>query len=107
MTYKEMFTEVRRLCRNVDASQEKEHIAVQFNVTGRAEGVFYMEVRDGVLHIEPYDYYDRDGAITAPAETILDVLYGKMSITFAVENFAYIEGNMVKIRKLRDIVLKQ
>ena len=30
------------------------------DVEGKAEGIFYREIKDGQLHVEPYDYHDRN-----------------------------------------------
>ncbi len=42
-----------------DVSDISEHLAFQFNITGEAEGIFYAEVKDGALAVEPYEYFDR------------------------------------------------
>ena len=74
MTYHELIIEARRIFDKADASCIREHVAVQFDVTGYAAGTFYLEVKDGVIHIEPYPYYDHDARILASAEAILDML---------------------------------
>ena len=43
-----------------DVSDIQEHLAYQFNIVGEAEGIFYVEVKDGKLYVEPYEYFDRD-----------------------------------------------
>ena len=44
---------------DADVSDIHEHLAYQFNITGEAEGIFYAEVKDGKLFVEPYEYFDR------------------------------------------------
>ena len=43
----------------------------QFNVTGEAEGIFYAEVKEGKLYVEPYEYYDRDAIFTCFGRDII------------------------------------
>ena len=49
MTYADMFSKVKGLFMESDVSDISEHLAFQFNITGEAEGIFYAEVKDGVL----------------------------------------------------------
>lgn len=58
MTYADMFSKVKGLFMESDVSDISEHLAFQFNITGEAEGIFYAEVKDGVLAVEPYEYFD-------------------------------------------------
>ena len=77
MTYSELFAEVRALFSEADVSNVKEHLAFQFNITGEGEGIFYAEVKDGKLSVEPYEYFDRDVIFTCSAETLLKIAKGK------------------------------
>ena len=58
MTYADMFSKVKGMMMEADVSTVNEHLAYQFNVTGEAEGIFYAEVKEGKLYVEPYEYYD-------------------------------------------------
>ena len=69
MTYAEMFSKVKGMFMEADVSDINEHLAFQFNITGEAEGIFYAEVKDGRLSVEPYEYYDRDAIFTCTADT--------------------------------------
>ena len=60
MTYEEVVAEAKKIVAKGDASEIKEHLAIQYNVTGEGEGAFYMELKDGQINVEPYDYNDRD-----------------------------------------------
>jgi len=53
-----------------------EHIAVQFNIIGEGEGIFYVETKDKLLDVQPYEYYDRDVLVKADANTILRIIEG-------------------------------
>ena len=53
-----------------------EHIAVQFNIIGEGEGIFYVETKGKLLDVQPYEYYDRDVLVIADANTILRIIEG-------------------------------
>lgn len=63
MTFDELLSKVRKLAEKVDASGT-DFLAVQVNITGKNPGVFYVEVKDGKIAVEPYEYNDRSCAIT-------------------------------------------
>lgn len=78
MTYADMFSKVKGLFMDSDVSDISEHLAFQFNITGEAEGIFYAEVKDGVLAVEPYEYFDRDAIFICSAETLFKLAEGKL-----------------------------
>ena len=71
MTYEEVFSQVKKIFMEADVSGEKEHLAFQFNIAGEGEGAFYAEVKEGVLYVEPYEYYDRDAILPAAQRRFL------------------------------------
>ena len=83
MTYEEVVKEAQKIVAKGDASGIKDHLAVQYNITGEGEGAFYMEVKDGQIDVQPYDYRDRDILVTADAQTILDMMSGKLDMVHA------------------------
>ena len=57
MTYADLFYEIKGKFMGADVSDIHEHLAFQFNIEDEeAGGAFYVEVKDGVLHVEPYEY---------------------------------------------------
>ena len=59
MTYAEYFADFKGRFMGADVSDIKEHLAFQFNIEDdEAGGSFYVEVKDGILNIEPYEYFD-------------------------------------------------
>lgn len=105
MTYEEIFHEVKTLFMNADVSEIKEDLAFQFNITGEGEGAFYAEVKEGVLSMEPYEYYDRDAVFIMPGELLLAIANGKKD---PVESFLKgklkIEGNIDKALILKKFI---
>ena len=85
-----------------DVSGIKEHLAFQFNITGEGEGAFYAEVKDGVLSIEPYEYYDRDAIFICSADTLLKIAAGKLDPVFAFTTGKLkVEGSLDKALELQ------
>lgn len=104
MTYEEIVHCVRDVYENADAREIYEHIAIQVNVTGEGAGAFYIEVAGRAVCVEPYDYHDRDGLITASAETILAIAHGKTTYEEALQDGRLsLQGNMEKFRKFARI----
>ena len=107
MTYHELVDAVRAAYAQADASGIKEHIAYQFNIEGEGEGAFYLEIADGKINIEPYEYYDRDVLFTTKAETLLKIGTGKLDPIWAVTTGKLkFEGNIDKALKLKEITPK-
>ena len=101
MTYHELVKKVQTALAKADASKIQDHIAVQVNVTGEAEGAFYMEISGGVLYVAPFDYNDRDALLTADGADILNVAQGKISLEAAIaEGKVAHEGNYDKVLAL-------
>lgn len=105
MTYADFFAEIKGKFMEADVSDIHEHLAYQFNIKGEAGGIFYVEVKDGVLHVEPYEYYDRDAMFTAKAETFLKIASGKLDPVAAVTlQKLKVEGNIDKALKLKELI---
>ena len=105
MTYAEVFSMIKEKFMAADTSDIKEHLAYQFNITGEGSGIFYAEVKDGVLFVEPYEYYDRDAMFTCSAETLLNISDGKMDpiMAFTLQKLK-VEGNFDKALRLKEII---
>lgn len=55
-------------------------IAVNIELSGACEGVFYVYMDEAKIAVEPYLYNDYDVYVRADAETFAKVLEGKMNI---------------------------
>ena len=105
MTYEEIVKEAQKLVLKADASGISEHLAVQYNVTGEGEGAFYMEVKDGKVEVQPYDYKDRDILVTADGQTILDMMSGKLDVVAAyLTHKISAEGDLGKADILKKLI---
>lgn len=86
MTYEELVENVRKATKNAKVSRALGHVAFQFNVEGEAEGAFYLEIADGRVNVEPYEYFDRDVIIVTTAEVIMQMAEGKLQPRAAYTN---------------------
>ena len=80
MTYEQIVEKVKKALNKVDASGVKGHLAVQVDVYGKGEGAFYIEVKDGKVDVQPYEYFDHDLRIRCTAGEIISIVEGKKKI---------------------------
>jgi putative sterol carrier protein len=108
MTYADFFAEIKEQFMQADVSDISEHLAYQFNITGEAEGIFYVELKEGKLYVEPYEYFDRDAIFVASAETLKKIASGKLDpvLAFTTKKLK-VEGNIDRALKLKDLIQKK
>lgn len=106
MAYVDLFNEVKEKFGGVDVSDIHEHLAYQFNIEDEeAGGAFYVEVKDGVLHVEPYEYYDRDAMFICTPDVLFKIADGKLDPVAAyMEKKLRVEGNLEKALRLKEII---
>ena len=76
-------------------------VAVQFNLTGKVTGVFYIEILNGVLSVMPYEYIDRDASVSGTLTNLEKILNGKLIPQVAIaEGKIKVEGNVDKVMLL-------
>lgn len=108
MTYEDLVKQVKDIAEATDASKIQEHVAFQFNIEGEAEGAFYLEVKDGKADVEPYEYHDRDVLITSTADTLLQIMEGKLDpIAAYTLHKIRVEGDLGKALLLKEVVGKK
>ena len=106
MTYAEFFQEFKSKFDGADVSDITEHLAYQFNIEDEeAGGAFYVEVKDGKLFIEPYEFFDRDAMFICAPDVLVKIAEGEMDPVwaFTVQKLR-VEGNIDKALKLKDII---
>lgn len=90
MTYEQVVSKVKDKFANADASSIDGVKALQINLEGKnVNGIFYIEVKDHNVNVEPYEYYDRNAIVTVNPTNLLKILDGKLD---AVE--AYTKGKV-------------
>lgn len=107
MTYKEIFARSKKLILKNDASGIEGHLAVQVDITGEGAGAFYIELRDGNVYVEPYEYYDRDCKLIISGEDFLSICGGTLDAVKAFTNGKLkIDGDIDKALQLSEIFNK-
>lgn len=105
MTFMEIVEKAKKEFGSADVSNYEGHLALQINITGEGEGVFYAEISDGNLYIEPYDYKDNDAVLTAEGKDILDIFNGKLDPVKAFENGKLtVTGDISKALSIQPVI---
>lgn len=106
MTYAELFYEIKGMVLEADVSDIQEHLAFQFNIEDEeAGGAFYIEVKEGQVFVEPYEYYDRDAVFICSPEVLFQIVEGKLDPVAAfTDKKLRVEGNIEKALRFKDIV---
>lgn len=90
---------------NPDLSAFPGKFAVQIELTDEADGVFYIEVLNGRLSIEPYEYNDRDLLVKVSRENLEKIINGKLKIENAlITRKIIVSGNMSKALLIKKIL---
>lgn len=90
---------------NPDLSAFTDKFAVQVELTDIAGGVFYMEVLNGILSIEPYEYNDKDLLVRISKENLEKMINGKLNVEKAlITKKIVIKGNMSKALLIKKIL---
>lgn len=107
MNYEEVFNKIKEKFGDADVSNITDHLAYQFNIEGEGAGSFYVEVKEGKLYIEPYEYYDRDAIFTCKADTLFKIIEGKTDpvLAFTMQKLK-VEGDIGKALRLKEMIKK-
>ena len=106
MTYADFFYDMKGRFMGADVSDIKEHLAFEFDIEDEeAGGAFYVEVKDGALYVEPYEYYDRDARFICGPEVLVKIATGEMDPVWAFTTQKLkVEGNIDKALRLKEII---
>ena len=107
MTFDELLTKIKTLAGQADVSG-MDFLAVQVNVTGANEGTFYVEVKDGKISVEPYEYNDRQCAVTISGDNLDKLIDGKLDpvAAFTVRKLK-VDGDVSKALEFSKLVKKK
>lgn len=106
MKYADFFYEIKNKFMGTDVSDIHEHLSFQFDIEDpECGGIFYVEVKEGQLFVEPYEYYDRDAKFIASPDTFMKLAEGKMDpvAAFTMQKLK-VEGNIDKALRLKEII---
>lgn len=109
MTYEQIVADVKKVCDGKSLGSYREHLAVEVAISGEGEGIFYVEAKDGILHAEPYNYFDRDVRFNISGDNFLKLISGKLDPVWAFTTGKLkIDGNIEKaleFKKILDMIL--
>lgn len=106
MTYEELVQSVKDIYANADAGNVKEHVAIQCNIEGEAEGALYIEFSEGNIDVQPYEYYDRDVILILSAANLLEIAAGKKDLLEAYHaNEVSVWGDLDKVVEMKKVIL--
>lgn len=82
MTMEELILKLRTMAKDINITDSR-FLAVQFNIKDRDPGVFYVEVKDQKISVEPYEYNDRNCAITMKMDDFVKLIDGNLDPVLA------------------------
>lgn len=84
MTYESIVEAARNKFYEINVSSVQGTMAFQINIEGKAvNGIFYIEIKDGQVHVEPYEYYDRNAIIHINGTNFIKLINGKLDPVIA------------------------
>ena len=105
MTYEELVKKVKKVVEKIDKGAVKEHTAIEIDIEGEGEGAFYVELDKDKVAVEPYEYYDNDCRIRTGAETLIDLVTGKLDAVKALEDGKIsVDGDIEKALVLSNVL---
>lgn len=105
MTYEELVKKVKKVVEKIDTGAVKEHAAIEIDIEGEGEGAFYVELDKDKVAVEPYEYYDNDCRIRTGAETLIDLVTGKLDAVKALKDGKIsVDGDIEKAQVLSDVL---
>ena len=104
MTYEEIFNASKEIIMRSDVSGIDTNLAVEVDIVGEGEGAFYIELKNGVLSVEPYEYYDRDCKFIVSGKNFLKLAEDKLDPMFAFTTGKLrVEGSLEKALEFQKI----
>lgn len=82
MNVAEIIKEVKQKAAGFDAGGYNGFLAVQVVLTDLA-AVFYVEIKEGRLAIEPYEYHDRQAVLSISSDNFIKLINNKLSPVIA------------------------
>lgn len=86
------------------AKKFQDLVAVHFNLLDVSENM-YIEVKDGVLSVMPYEYNDNQATVTASTETLEKIFTGALTMDDAIASgYVQVEGDVSKFKALEVLI---
>ncbi|MBO4510424.1 MAG: SCP2 sterol-binding domain-containing protein [Lachnospiraceae bacterium] len=106
MTFEETLAKVKKIAGEADVAG-KDFLAVQVNITEPDGGVFYVEVKDGNVTVEPFEYNDKQCTVTMNNENFNKLLDGDLNpiLAFTLGKLK-VDGDMGKALAFSNLIKK-
>ena len=86
MTYEAIVQELKNIYKDASFDQKDTHAAIEINLSGEGGGALYLEIINGNVNIEPYEYYNNHASIISSAEVFLSIASGTKDVQTALSN---------------------
>lgn len=105
MTYEEIFEQSKSYILEHDVNGIDGHLAIQIDIIGEGEGAFYIELKDGKVYVEPYEYFDHDCKFIITGKDFLSICDGSLdSVKAFTKGKLKIQGSIEKALEFSKIV---
>ncbi len=106
MTFEKIVATLQKTYKNATAENIKGKLAVEVDVRGEGEGALYIEVNEGKVDVQPFEYYDKNATIITSGDAIVAIASGKMDIETAVnDGTVTVDGDLGSALLLKEIKL--
>ena len=101
-----LLADLREKAAKIDVSAV-DFLAVQINLKDMNPGTFYIEVKDHRVSIEPYEYYDRNCALTLSSNSFMRLMNGDLDpvAAFTVGKLK-VDGDVGKALEFSELIKK-
>ena len=109
MTFIEAFDKIKASLKGVKANDIIGHLAIQINLNNPdSSGIFYIEINDTNVYVEPFDYYDRDAIFIVSCEDFIDIMTDKKDFDESIaDGTLVIEGNFERALEMKKLIIKE
>ena len=98
MNFEEIFSRTKEYLTQCGDIDYKSHLAVEVFIKGDGSGTFYIEVNDGKIAVEPYDYHDHDCKLIVSAKNFFKLADGSLRLLERIR-----KSNFYKEKSMRSV----
>ena len=103
MTLQDIINHVREKSDEFNAGGYNGFFAIQVTLSDLGQS-FYVEIKDGNLSVEPYEYDDRQANLTISSENFIKMINGELNSVHAFTTGKLkIEGDIEKAKEFKEI----
>ena len=103
MTLQDIVNELKEKSAGFDASGYNGFLALQVTLSDLGQAL-YVEIKDGKMSIEPYEYHDRQANMTISSANFIKMINGKLNSVLAFTTGKLkIDGDIEKAKELKQL----